>query len=94
MRMLFSNCVLYLKLRTTRIMVLKGIWNFPSTQEGVDFGHISVLMIPVWLLAPSYLSTWDPLAGLFFEHFEKIQGLQEKNSRHILEKKLKRVEST
>ena len=33
-------------------------------------------------------------AGLFFEHFEKTQGLPEKNSRHILDKKLKRVEST
>ena len=33
-------------------------------------------------------------SGLFFEHFEKTQGLPEKNSSLILGKKLKVVEST
>ena len=32
--------------------------------------------------------------GLFFEHFKKTQGLPEKNSRPLLGKKLKAVEST
>ena len=51
--------------------------------------------VPVRNLAPTYpLQFFTFSSGLFFEHFEKTQGLPEKNSRHILDKKLKRVEST
>ena len=41
-------------------MILKGIWNFPSTRDRVIFGHISVLITLIWPLAPTNLSTGDP----------------------------------
>ena len=56
---------------TTRIMILKGIRNFPSTRDRVIFGQISVLMTLIWPLAPSNLSTGDPWMTLSHGKSEK-----------------------
>ena len=47
----------FLSFPITRIMVLKGIWVFPSDQDRVIFGHIAVLLTLTRPLAPPNLST-------------------------------------
>ena len=59
-----SNLALWNGKNIRCIMVLKGTWNFPSTRDGVNFGHISVLMTLIWPLAASNLRTWNPLMTL------------------------------